>query len=41
MSYYRGEQIFDKKYIFVPDSIVADNFIHIALLGDQAGVLHS
>lgn len=40
VSYYRGPQIFDKKYIFVPDSIVADNFTHIALL-DRVGVLHS
>lgn len=40
VSYYRGSQIFDKKFIFVPDSIVADNFTHIALL-DQMGVLHS
>ena len=40
VSYYHGPQIFDKKFIFVPDSIVADNFIHIALL-DQVGVLHS
>ena len=40
VSYYRGEQIFDKKYIFVPDSIVPDNFIHISLL-DRSGVLHS
>lgn len=40
VSYYRGPQIFDKKFIFVPDSIVADNFTHIALL-DQMGVLHS
>jgi hypothetical protein len=40
VSYYRGAQIFDKKFIFVPDSIVADNLTHIALL-DQAGVLHS
>ena len=40
VSYYRGTQIFDKKYIFVPDSIVADNFTHIALL-DRVGVLHS
>jgi hypothetical protein len=39
VSYYRGAQIFDKRFIFVPDSIVADNFIHIALL-DKAGVLH-
>ncbi len=40
VSYYRGSQIFDKKYIFVPDSIVSANFIYISLL-DQAGVLHS
>jgi len=40
LSYYRGEQIFDKKFIFVPDSIVSANLTHIALLG-QEGVLHS
>jgi len=40
VSYYRGPQIFDKKFIFVPDSIVADNFTHISLL-DRVGVLHS
>ena len=40
VSYYRGPQIFDKKFIFVPDSIVSDNLIHIALL-DRQGVLHS
>lgn len=40
VSYYRGTQIFDKKFIFVPDSIVPDNLIHIALLNRQ-GVLHS
>ncbi|GAA4002426.1 hypothetical protein GCM10022408_12280 [Hymenobacter fastidiosus] len=40
VSYYRGPQIFDKKYIFVPDSIVPANLIHIALL-DREGVLHS
>ena len=40
VSYYRGPQIFDKKFIFVPDSIVPDNFTHIALL-DRVGVLHS
>lgn len=40
VSYYHGSQIFDKKFIFVPDSIIADNFIHIALLG-RPGVLHS
>lgn len=40
VSYYHGAQIFDKKFIFVPDSIVPENLIPIALLG-QEGVLHS
>ncbi|GAB3296906.1 hypothetical protein ACFQT0_02875 [Hymenobacter humi] len=40
VSYYRGAKIFDKKFIFVPDSIVPDNFTHIALL-EGVGVLHS
>ncbi|TGE19634.1 hypothetical protein [Hymenobacter elongatus] len=40
VSYYRGPQIFDKKFIFVPDSIVPANLIQIALLGRE-GVLHS
>ena len=40
VSYYHGPQIFDKKFIFVPDSIVPDNFTHIAIL-DREGVLHS
>ena len=40
VSYYRGAQIFDKKFIFVPDSIVPDNFSHIPLL-ERVGVLHS
>jgi hypothetical protein len=39
VSYYRGSQIFDKKFIFVPDSIVPANLIPIALLGRE-GVLH-
>lgn len=39
VSYYRGTQIFDKKFIFVPDSIVPANLTSIALLGRQ-GVLH-
>ncbi|WP_035565930.1 hypothetical protein [Hymenobacter sp. IS2118] len=39
VSYYVGPQIFDKKFIFVPDSIVAGNCTPIALL-DRAGVLH-
>ena len=40
VSYYHGPQVFDKKFIFVPDSIVANNFTHIAML-DRVGVLHS
>ena len=40
VSYYRGTQIFDKKFIFVPESIVPDNFTRIGLL-DRLGVLHS
>lgn len=40
VSYYLGDKIFDKKFIFVPDSIVVDNLTHIALL-DRPGVLHS
>ncbi|QIX61946.1 hypothetical protein FY528_04420 [Hymenobacter lutimineralis] len=39
VSYYRGTQIFDKKYIFVPDSLVPENLVHIALLNQQ-GILH-
>ncbi len=39
VSYYRGAQVFDKKFIFVPDSIVAANFTSIALL-NCSGVLH-
>ncbi|MDQ2772447.1 MAG: hypothetical protein M3Y54_18325 [Bacteroidota bacterium] len=40
VSYYLGPRIFDKKFIFVPDSIVPDNFSHIPLL-DRVGILHS
>lgn len=40
VSYYHGPQIFDKKFIFVPDSIVPDNFTSIVLL-DRIGILHS
>lgn len=39
VSYYRGAQIFDKKFIFVPDSIVPDHLTYISLLG-RSGVLH-
>jgi len=39
ISYFLGNQIYDKKFIFVPDSIVEDNVIEIASLGLK-GVLH-
>lgn len=40
VSYYLDKQIFDKKFIFVPDSILPANLTPIALLG-RDGVLHS
>jgi hypothetical protein len=39
VSYYRDTQVFDKKFIFVPDSIVSANLTAIPLLGRE-GVLH-
>jgi hypothetical protein len=39
VSYYRDTQVFDKKFIFVPDSIVPANLTTISLLGRE-GVLH-
>ena len=40
VSYYQDNRIFDKKFIFVPDSIVLANCIPLALLAGRAGVLH-
>jgi len=40
VSYYVDKQIFDKKYVFVPDAITAGNLIEISILQMQ-GVLHS
>lgn len=40
ISYFVGIQIFDKKFIFVPESIIEDNLIYIPQL-DQEGILHS
>ena len=40
VSYFIGDQIFDKKFIFVPDSIIEDNLILIDELGLE-GVLHN
>lgn len=40
VSYFIGNQIYDKKFIFVPDSIVEENLIEIEPLGLE-GVLHT
>ncbi|HEY4652000.1 MAG TPA: hypothetical protein VIG72_11335 [Pontibacter sp.] len=40
VSYYIDSHIFDKKFIFVPDSITQENLIEIGMLNMQ-GVLHS
>ncbi|MBS1505073.1 MAG: hypothetical protein JSS79_00390 [Bacteroidetes bacterium] len=40
VSYYKGTQIYDKRFVFVPDSICEQNLVHIPEL-DKEGVLHS
>jgi len=40
VSYYLGARILDKKFIFVPETIVEENLIDISLL-NKRGVLHS
>ncbi|MFC6996322.1 hypothetical protein [Rufibacter roseus] len=40
VSYYIGKEIHDKKFLFVPGTIVEENLIQITLLEKQ-GVLHS
>ena len=39
VSYYIGDQVFDKKFIFVPDSIVEENLVTVPVLGLE-GILH-
>lgn len=39
VSYFIGNQLFDKKFIFVPDSVVEQNLVLIPEL-DLEGVLH-
>ena len=39
VSYFIGDQIFDKKFIFVPDSIVEENLVTVPALGLE-GILH-
>lgn len=40
VSYYIGSQIFDKRFVFVPDTICDENLIFIKEL-EMEGVLHS
>ena len=40
VSYYIGRQIYDKKFVFVPDAIQEENLIEIGML-QLRGVLHS
>ncbi len=40
VSYYYGTQIYDKKFVFVPDSICEANLVFIKEL-DRDGILHS
>ncbi len=39
VSYFIGKQVYDKKFIFVPDSIVPEHLVKIDVLGLE-GVLH-
>lgn len=40
VSYYIGKQIFDKRFVFVPDAIKEENLSYIKEL-EMEGVLHS
>jgi hypothetical protein len=40
VSYYIDKQIFDKRFVFVPDSICEENLIFVKQL-DMEAVLHS
>lgn len=39
VSYYIGSQLYDKKYVFVPDTIIDDNLTTIPLLNEK-GIFH-
>lgn len=41
VSYYRGPEIFDKKFVFVPGALERANMAPIAFLDGRPGVLHS
>lgn len=38
VSFYVGKNIYDKKYVFLPESIMIDNFSHIPVL-NKTGVM--
>lgn len=38
VSFYEGEKMFDKKYIFLPESITKNNFVNVPLL-NKPGVM--
>jgi hypothetical protein len=40
VSYYKGREIFDKRFVFVPDTITEENISFIKEL-EMEGVLHS
>ena len=40
VSYYIGKDLFDKRFVFLPDTICEENLRYISSL-DKAGVLHS
>jgi hypothetical protein len=40
VSYYKGREIFDKRFVFVPDTICEENMSYIREL-EMEGILHS
>ena len=40
LSYYIGNQIYDKKYVFVPETIIDANLVTVPILNEK-GVLHN
>jgi len=40
VSYFVGSQLYDKKFIFLPESIIKKNMTYIPIL-DKEGILHS
>ncbi len=40
VSYFMGSQMYDKKFIFLPESIIKKNMTYIPIL-DKEGILHS